>query len=125
MTRSGGATTGDREAGARLPKGASIRVMRGFYEGLELSLDQDWVVIGRGRSADIVLSEPTISRAHAAVGFDGEAFFVQDLSSTNGTGVNGVREPRMELDDGDEILLGKLLLRISLPERDKASERRG
>jgi hypothetical protein len=31
----------------------------------------------------------------------------------------------MELDDGDEILLGKLLLRISLPERDKASERRG
>ena len=125
MTRSGGATTGDREAGARLPKGASIRVMRGFYEGLELSLDQDWVVIGRGRSADIVLSEPTISRAHAAVGFDGEAFFVQDLSSTNGTGVNGVREPRMELDDGDEILLGNLLLRISLPERDKASERRG
>ena len=125
MTRSGGAATGEDEAGARLPKGASIRVMRGFFEGLELSLDQDWVVIGRGRSADIVLSEPTISRAHAAVGFDGETFFVQDLSSTNGTGVNGVREPRMELDDGDEILLGKLLLRISLPESEKASERRG
>jgi pSer/pThr/pTyr-binding forkhead associated (FHA) protein len=125
MTSRGDAAIGDREAGARLPKGATIRVMRGFYEGLELPIDQDWVVIGRGRSADIVLSEPTISRAHAAVGFDGEVFFVQDLSSTNGTGVNGKREPRMELDDGDEILLGKLLLRISLPERDKASKRRG
>ena len=70
-------------------------------------------------------SEPTISRAHAAIGFDGEAFFVQDLSSTNGTGVNGRREARMELDDGDEILLGKLLLRISLGEPARASERRG
>ena len=125
MTRFGDPANRDREAGGRLPKGATIRVMRGFYEGLELPLDQDWVVIGRGRGADIVLSEPTISRAHAAIGFDGEAFFVQDLSSTNGTGVNGRREARMELDDGDEILLGKLLLRISLGEPAKASERRG
>ena len=83
-------------------------MMRGFYEGLEIPVDRDWMVIGRGRTADLVLSEPTISRAHAAIGFEKGSFFVQDLGSTNGTGVNGKREPRMNLGDGDEIQIGKL-----------------
>lgn len=96
-----------------VPSGMSIRVMRGFYEGLEIPVDRDWLVIGRGRTADLVLSEPTISRAHAAIGFDAEGFFVQDLGSTNGTGVNGVRQPRQPLCDGDEIQLGKLLIRFT------------
>ena len=115
MTSCGDAAVVGQEPAAPVPAGAGIRVMRGFYEGLELPVDRDWVVIGRGRSADIVLAEPTISRAHAAIGFHGEGFFVQDLSSTNGTGVNGSRESRMELRDGDEIQIGKLLLRFTLP----------
>jgi len=98
-----------------VPAGASIRVMKGFYAGLELPVDQDWIVVGRGRTADVVLAEATISRAHAAIGFDGEAFYVQDLGSTNGTRVNGDRAPQVELHDGDEIQLGKLELRITLP----------
>ena len=67
---------------APAPSGASIEVMRGFYEGLELAIDSDWFVIGRGRGADAILAEATISRAHAAVGFDAATgFFVQDLGS--------------------------------------------
>jgi len=97
-----------------VPSGANIRVMRGFYEGLDIPVDRDWLVIGRGRTADLVLSEPTISRAHAAIGYEKGKFFVQDLGSTNGTGVNGKREPRTPLSDGDEVQLGKLLLRFTL-----------
>ncbi len=93
-----------------------MRVMRGFYEGLELPLDRNWMVIGRGRSADILIAEPTISRAHAVIGHDDEGFFVQDLGSTNGTRVNGERTDKLHLADRDEVLLGKLLLQISLPE---------
>ena len=96
------------------PSGATICVLRGFYEGLEVPVDRSWLVIGRGRSADLVLAEATISRAHAAIGWDGE-FFVQDLGSTNGTLVNGSRAPRTALHDGDELQLGKLMLRIGLP----------
>ena len=96
-----------------VPSGASIRVLRGFYEGLEIPVDRDWLVIGRGRSADLVLSEPTISRAHAAIGYESGEFFVQDLGSTNGTGVNGRREPRIALENGDEVQLGKLALRFT------------
>jgi len=98
-----------------VPGGGSIRVLRGFYEGLEMPVDRDWVVIGRGRGADIVIAEPTMSRAHAAIGYDGAHFFVQDLGSTNGTKLNGERAERAELSSGDRILLGKLLLEVVLP----------
>jgi pSer/pThr/pTyr-binding forkhead associated (FHA) protein len=108
------AAAGPVEAGP-VPSGASIRVLRGFYEGLEVPVDQDWMVIGRGRSADVVIAEPTISRAHAAIGYDGSGFFMQDLGSTNGTRVNGRRGARVALSNGDELQLGKLRLRISLP----------
>ena len=103
------------ESGFPTPPGAAVRVLGGFYEGLDVPLDRDWTVIGRGRSADLVLAEPTISRCHAALGFDGEAFFVQDLGSTNGTKVNGVRQPRQVLSAGDELELGKIRLSIRLP----------
>ncbi len=106
----------ERELAGPVPSGVSIRVMRGFFEGLELPVDRDWMVVGRGRTADVIIAEPTISRAHLAIGFDGDSFFVEDLGSTNGTAVNGKREARMKLCAGDEILLGKLLLQVKLPE---------
>ena len=89
--------------------------MRGFYEGLEVPVDRDWVVVGRGRGADVVIAEPTMSRAHAAIGYDGESFFVQDLGSTNGTRVNGARTERASLKTGDDVQFGKLQLRVDLP----------
>ena len=98
-----------------VPSGGVIRVLQGFFEGLEVPVDRDWVVIGRGRGADVVIAEPTMSRAHAAIGYDGERFFVQDLGSTNGTRVNGTREQKMPLKSGDDIQLGKLRLRVDLP----------
>jgi pSer/pThr/pTyr-binding forkhead associated (FHA) protein len=100
-----------------IPPGAWVRVLRGFYEGLELPVDRSWWVIGRGRGADAVLADPTISRAHVAIGYQpGEGFFVQDLGSTNGTLLNGGRTQRAALSDGDEIQMGKLQLRVGLPE---------
>jgi pSer/pThr/pTyr-binding forkhead associated (FHA) protein len=117
MSSSGtaGAVAAGRVSAAAVPAGASVRVMRGFYEGLEVPLDRDWMVIGRGRSADLVIAEPTISRAHAAIGCDAEGFFMQDLGSTNGTKVNGQPSPLARLKDGDDLQLGKLQLRITLP----------
>lgn len=109
-------------ARARIPAGARVCVRQGFYEGLELPIDAPWRVIGRGRGADWWLAELTLSRAHAAFGWDEGGFFVQDLGSTNGTFVNGARETRASLHDGDEVQVGKLHLRIVLPpDRSMAS----
>jgi pSer/pThr/pTyr-binding forkhead associated (FHA) protein len=110
-----GEASRENEPVGPVPSGGSIRVLRGFYEGLEMSVDRDWMVIGRGRGADIVIAEPTMSRAHAAIGFDGEEFFVQDLGSTNGTRVNGSREQKSTLSNGDEVQLGKLTITVNLP----------
>ena len=99
---------------------ALLRIESGFYEGLEWELDRPSTVIGRGRNADLVLNEATISRAHALFGYEGPRVFVQDLGSTNGTLVNGVREHRKLLNQGDELRMGKLLLRIR-PEAAKGN----
>lgn len=104
-----------RSAGTVVPPGATVLVKSGFYEGLEVCIDRDWLVIGRGRGADLVIAEPTISRSHAAVGFDAEGFFVQDLGSTNGTTVNGARAERMRLKNDDVIQMGKLTLGVTVP----------
>ena len=39
---------------------------------------------------------------------------MQDLGSTNGTLVNGTREHRKALAHGDELRMGKLVLKVSL-----------
>ena len=114
MSNGSAAGAAARPAAGPVPAGASVRVLRGFYEGLEVPLDRDWIVIGRGRTADLVIAEATISRAHAAIGWDAEGFFMQDLGSTNGTKVNGQRSPLARLKDGDDLQLGRLQLRISL-----------
>jgi pSer/pThr/pTyr-binding forkhead associated (FHA) protein len=119
MVPSGAAEPAERDEAGPVPSGASVQVLRGFYEGLDVPVDREWMVIGRGRSADVMIAEPTISRAHAAIGYDGAGFFMQDLGSTNGTRVNGDRQARVDLSDGDELQLGKLRLRVSVPPRSR------
>lgn len=103
------------QGSSSVPGGAAILVKSGFYEGLEVCVDRDWWVVGRGGSADLALAEPTISRSHAVIGFDVDGFFVQDLGSTNGTRLNGGSTERAVLKDGDTIQMGKLTLGVSLP----------
>jgi len=100
---------------SRPPTGASAIVLSGFYEGLEVALDRERIVIGRGRKADLALAEATISRAHAAIGFDADGFFIEDLESTNGTLVNGAAVCRQRLKNDDEIQMGKLRIAVTLP----------
>jgi len=114
MGRAVSAASANREV-VETPPGASVRVQNGFYAGLEVALDRDWLVIGRGRSADMVIAEATISRAHAGIGFDGNAFYVQDLGSTNGTMINGARVETQPIENEDEIQMGRLIVSVTLP----------
>src|SRR5262245_49722959 len=49
------------------------------------------VVIGRGDSADIQVSDPSLSRHHARIQISREACSIEDLGSSNGTEVGGKR----------------------------------
>ncbi|MEE9279745.1 MAG: FHA domain-containing protein [Myxococcota bacterium] len=105
-----------QDAAASTPSSvrAVVHVENGFYQGLAWPLERSTTVIGRGSNADLVLNEATISRAHALIGYDGDRIFVQDLGSTNGTLVNGRKEERKYLDDSDELMMGRLVLRIAI-----------
>jgi hypothetical protein len=70
-------------------------------------LSKDVLTIGRLDTGDIVLSDPGVSRKHAEVRREGDEWVVVDLSSTNGTVVNGQPVRRHRLAPGDRIEVGE------------------
>jgi hypothetical protein len=74
--------------------------------GTKHELDQRQVTIGRSKDCDIQLPDPNVSRRHAEVRQEGAAYWVVDLDSTNGMEVNGRRQKRAKLRQGDRIVLG-------------------
>ena len=70
-------------------------------------------LIGRSSEA-LPLSDPTISRRHAELTPDGDTWYLQDLSSANGTFLNGrLLTDRISLRIGDEVGCGATLFRLS------------
>ncbi len=64
-------------------------------------------VLGRDLACDLVVDDPTVSRRHAALRLDEEGWGISDLSSMNGTRINGWRvgcEGRLV--PGDAVQLG-------------------
>jgi hypothetical protein len=88
------------------PPAAELQPARLRVGSSEYSLDRGSLVIGRSRECDIRLNDPNISRRHAEVRLEGDAFWVVDLDSTNGTDVNGRPAHRARLESGDTIVLG-------------------
>ena len=75
-------------------------------EGLvELNWGQSYV-LGRQDTADIVLHNSTVSRAHARIEWDGGVFYITDLNAANGTFINKARIQRAPLTDGDVVSIG-------------------
>ncbi|HUB58839.1 MAG TPA: adenylate/guanylate cyclase domain-containing protein [Candidatus Micrarchaeia archaeon] len=68
--------------------------------------------IGRATSNDITLPHSSISRSHALLEGNRDAWVVTDQHSANGVLVNGVRIDRAELKSGDVISLGDIKLRF-------------
>ncbi|MDQ3369976.1 MAG: GGDEF domain-containing protein [Myxococcota bacterium] len=64
-------------------------------------------VIGRGVEADVRLLEDKMSRKHCRLVADRGVTYLEDLGSSNGTFVNGVRVTRQRLNDGDKIQIGQ------------------
>jgi pSer/pThr/pTyr-binding forkhead associated (FHA) protein len=67
-------------------------------------------LIGRSPECDIFLDDVTVSRRHAELVRDGETFTITDLGSLNGTFVNRKRIETAQLEDDDEVQIGKYRL---------------
>jgi hypothetical protein len=74
--------------------------------GSKHELDGVQTTIGRSKECDIQLPDPNVSRKHAEVRQEGAAYWAVDLDSTNGMEVNGRRQKRAKLRQGDRITVG-------------------
>ncbi len=72
------------------------------------------VRVGRGRSNELVLQDPSVSREHAELvpSADGRGWRVRDLGSTNGVSVNGAKVQEQALVLGDTITFGSCEVRF-------------
>jgi pSer/pThr/pTyr-binding forkhead associated (FHA) protein len=66
--------------------------------------------IGRSPECEIFLDDVTVSRSHALLVEKDGRFFIQDEGSLNGTFLNRRRIESAEIEDGDEIQVGKYRL---------------
>ncbi len=87
---------------------SSLRASLQTHDGTRFKLIKERSRIGRGQGWDICLQDRAVSRPHAEITRQDDIFILTDLSSANGTIVNGqlISEPQA-LEDGDMILFGE------------------
>ena len=100
-----------------------LLLIRGPESGRTYPLDTPVVTLGRDPRNDVVVDHPQVSRRHARIIRQSNAWVVEDMDSTNGTFVNGTRvtEPRA-LTLGDTIELSEavaLMVRKQIPAEEE------
>ncbi len=85
--------------------------------GKTYSFTQDTIVIGRSKDNSIQLDDRKVSKNHCEISIvrtnDLEQIAIKDLSSTNGTYVNGEVALQRILTSGDKIAVGETVLRFN------------
>ena len=92
---------------------AVLEVIRGELPEKIRFLKPRPYAIGRARHNDIALNEPSISKLHARIDYQGGRFFVEDAGSMHGVYVNATKIRRVELVPGSQIQLGNVTLKFS------------
>ena len=89
-------------------EGAALVIRSGGGRaGESFVVDQDRMSIGRPPDAPIFLDDVTVSRNHALLVRRRDGLYIDDLGSLNGTYVNRRRIESQQLQNGDELQIGK------------------
>jgi len=88
---------------AENPARLSVSVACGLNVEIRLGLKE--IRIGRGRDADLLLPDPSVSRLHARIFRVGEQYFLAD-TSRNGTYLDGKRVTQAMLEGGQTFRIG-------------------
>ena len=101
-------------SGSSTPEGersACLVVIYGDDLGRRVPLGEDPITLGRSSRAEVQLDQESVSRSHCQVSYDGHGYRLRDLGSTNGTYVNALLIARVHLRDGDQIKIGRTILK--------------
>lgn len=95
-----------------IPRGVAISIVAGRELGRTIMLDKAEIVIGRARTADVVISDEVISRRQCRFAFREGHVYVEDLDSTCGTYVDGEKVRSAPLRDGQRVLVGNTVFLV-------------
>lgn len=107
------------------PKRFVLTVTAGPDKGASFAIDHTVparVLIGQGPACELRLSDPQVSRRHAAVERLGATLRISDCDSTNGTYVDRVHVVAADLAGGEFVRLGTTLLRVDVHDDASAVE---
>ncbi len=83
---------------------------------IKWTLRDGTMTVGRASSCDIAVQHPSVSRVHARLTVGATGCRVSDLTSSNGTFVNGIRiTGDADVRDGDAIAFGEVNIRVTAP----------
>ena len=99
-----------------------IVIVSGQASGTQFPLAREQQTLGRGPGVDLVFDEASMSRRHASIEFAGDGFRIRDLGSTNGVAVNGHPVQAVDLQHGDRIEMGELVLQVLYDVRQETEE---
>ncbi len=117
---SGAATTVKGE-GSRSSNGDQI--FRLLWGQREVALGDGENILGRGNDSLVWIDSKSVSRRHARVLIDMGLATLEDLGSTHGTFVNGIKLPQpIALRDGDELRIGSVPMVMKIISKPHTSE---
>ncbi len=91
-----------------------LHVVAGPDAGARFTSSGQRVVIGTHESADLALTDTTVSRFHCEISVGKHAITVRDLGSTNGTRIHGISVEVAHLDGATRLELGRTQVELQL-----------
>lgn len=87
-----------------------LRIVRGPQTGVDISLREGMLTVGRDPRCDIFLNDMTVSREHAHIEVGQKGCVLRDANSFNGVWVNDRAIETCLLQSGDQIQIGAFCL---------------
>jgi DNA-binding winged helix-turn-helix (wHTH) protein len=82
-----------------------------YWGAREIALEPGETILGRDRSATILVDHTSVSRRHARIRIASDQVTLEDLGSKNGTALRGEKiRSTVPLHDGDEIRVGSVTM---------------
>ncbi len=103
----------------------TIEVVAGPDKGKKVSTLEGLIRVGSDPANDLVLSDTTVSRRHLEVERGAKGLVLKDLTSRNGTWLDGRQVGQVIVEPGDKIALGKTKLVIKQQTRGTEIELAG